>query len=52
MPSQFDRTEQLIGKEALEKLKNARVAIFGIGGVRFFYRRSFSKSWHPDTFYL
>ncbi len=27
------RTEQLIGKGALEKLKNARVAVFGIGGV-------------------
>ena len=29
----FSRTELLIGKRALEKLKNARVAIFGIGGV-------------------
>ncbi len=27
------RTEILIGKEALDKLKNATVAIFGIGGV-------------------
>lgn len=30
---QFERTEKLIGKCALEKLKNAHVAVFGIGGV-------------------
>ena len=29
----FSRTEALIGKEALEKLKTARVAVFGVGGV-------------------
>lgn len=29
----FLRTENLIGKENLKKLKNSRVAIFGIGGV-------------------
>ena len=28
-----DRTEKLIGKDALEKLKNAKVIIYGIGGV-------------------
>ena len=33
MLNQFSRTELLIGKENLEKLKNAKVAIFGIGGV-------------------
>lgn len=33
MDNQFSRTEMLLGKEAMEKLKNARVAIFGIGGV-------------------
>ena len=27
------RTAMLIGSEALEKLKNARVAVFGVGGV-------------------
>ena len=31
--SQFSRTELLIGKEAVEKLQKAKVAIFGIGGV-------------------
>ncbi len=30
---QFSRTENLIGKEGVEKLKKARVAVFGIGGV-------------------
>ena len=29
----FERTELLLGKEAMEKLKNSRVAVFGIGGV-------------------
>lgn len=29
----FLRTEMLLGKEAVDKLKNSRVAIFGIGGV-------------------
>ena len=33
MPDQFSRTELLIGKEKIEKLHNAKVAIFGIGGV-------------------
>ena len=30
---QFSRTALLIGEEGLEKLKKARVAVFGIGGV-------------------
>lgn len=30
---QFERTEMLLGTEAIEKLKNSRVAVFGIGGV-------------------
>lgn len=29
----FLRTEMLIGKEAIEKLKNSKVALFGVGGV-------------------
>ena len=33
MLNQFSRTELLIGKDGIEKLKNAKVAIFGIGGV-------------------
>lgn len=33
MLNQFSRTELLIGKEALERLSKAHVAVFGIGGV-------------------
>lgn len=33
MSEQFVRTELLYGKEAMEKLKASRVAVFGIGGV-------------------
>ena len=29
----FDRTRLLLGAEGMEKLKNARVAVFGLGGV-------------------
>lgn len=33
MLNQFSRTQLLLGTEAMEKLKRARVAVFGIGGV-------------------
>ena len=33
MLNQFSRTELLLGQENMERLKNARVAVFGIGGV-------------------
>lgn len=33
MPDRFLRTQMLLGKEAMEKLENSRVAVFGIGGV-------------------
>ena len=33
MLNQFSRTQLLIGQDGMEKLANARVAIFGIGGV-------------------
>lgn len=33
MNNQFLRTEMLIGKDAIEKLNNSRVAVFGVGGV-------------------
>ena len=33
MLNQFSRTQLLLGEEAMEKLKNSRVAVFGIGGV-------------------
>ena len=33
MLNQFSRTGLLIGEEAIEKLQNSKVAVFGIGGV-------------------
>lgn len=33
MEEVFSRTELMLGKDAMEKLKNSRVAVFGIGGV-------------------
>lgn len=33
MREEFSRTELLLGKNAMEKLKNSRVAVFGVGGV-------------------
>ena len=33
MLNEFSRTELLLGKEAMEQLSKARVAVFGVGGV-------------------
>ena len=33
MQDQYSRTQMLLGAEAMEKLHNSRVAVFGIGGV-------------------
>ena len=33
MSEQFLRTEMLLGRDAVEKLHSARVAVFGLGGV-------------------
>ena len=33
MNNQFERTELLLGKEALDKLSKSCIAVFGIGGV-------------------
>ena len=33
MGAEFFRTEMLLGKAAMERLRNARVAVFGLGGV-------------------
>ena len=33
MLNQFSRTELLLGHDNMEKLKNSRVAVFGVGGV-------------------
>lgn len=33
MQNEFSRTELLLGADAMNKLKNSRVAVFGVGGV-------------------
>lgn len=33
MSNQFSRTQLLLGNEKMERLRNARVAVFGVGGV-------------------
>lgn len=40
----FSRTEMLIGTENLNKLKNSKVAIFGIGGVGTFVAEGLARS--------
>ncbi len=40
----FDRTEKLIGKSGLEILKNARVILFGVGGVGSFVAEALIRS--------
>ena len=40
----FDRTEKLIGKSGLEKLRNARVILFGVGGVGSFVAEGLIRS--------
>ena len=39
----FSRTELLLGEEALEKLRSARVALFGIGGVGSFAAEALAR---------
>ena len=40
----FSRTEILLGKSAMEKLKNARVAVFGVGGVGGYVAEALARS--------
>lgn len=40
----FDRTKLLIGEEALQALKNKRVAVFGVGGVGGFTVEALARS--------
>ena len=44
MLNQFSRTELLFGKEAMQKLASARVAVFGIGGVGGFTAEALARS--------
>ncbi len=41
---QFERTELLIGEDALEKLKRSKVAVFGVGGVGGFAVEALARS--------
>lgn len=41
---QFTRTELLLGGENMEKLKNSRVAVFGIGGVGGFAAEALART--------
>ncbi|MCP3942145.1 MAG: tRNA threonylcarbamoyladenosine dehydratase [Desulfobacteraceae bacterium] len=42
--NQFARTEQLLGLEAMEKIKNARVAVFGLGAVGSFATEALARA--------
>ena len=44
MQNQFSRTELIIGKEAIEKLNKAKVAVFGIGGVGSFVVEALARA--------
>ena len=44
MLNQFSRTQLLLGKEAMDKLQNSRVAVFGIGGVGGYVCEAFVRS--------
>jgi len=44
MLNQFSRTELLLGHDNMERLKNARVAVFGIGGVGGFTVEALARS--------
>ena len=44
MENKFSRTEMLIGNEGMKKLKNAKVAVFGLGGVGSFVCEGLARS--------
>lgn len=44
MADQFSRTELLLGNQAIERLKAARVAVFGVGGVGGFTVEALARS--------
>ena len=44
MISSFERTRILIGDASLEKLQNAKVAVFGVGGVGGFIAEALARS--------
>lgn len=44
MENQFERTALLIGTEGLQRLADARVAVFGIGGVGGYAAEALARS--------
>ena len=44
MDEKFSRTEMLIGNEGMDKLSNAKVAVFGLGGVGSFVCEGLARS--------
>ncbi len=44
MTDQFSRTQLLLGSEGMDRLKNARVAVFGVGGVGGFAAEALVRS--------
>lgn len=44
MLNEFSRTALLLGEDALEKLKNCRVAVFGVGGVGGYAAEALARS--------
>ncbi|MGN0506320.1 MAG: ThiF family adenylyltransferase [Lachnospiraceae bacterium] len=44
MQNQFERTELLFGREAMEVLRHAHVAVFGIGGVGGYVTEALARS--------
>lgn len=44
MDTKFIRTEMLIGKDNMEKLKKSKIAIFGVGGVGSFAAEALARS--------
>ena len=44
MENQFERTEILIGADAMKRLRNSRVAVFGVGGVGGYVAEALARS--------
>lgn len=44
MLNEFSRTELILGHEAMDRLKNARVAVFGVGGVGSFVVEALTRA--------
>ena len=45
MQDQYSRTQLLLGADAMAKLHNSRVAVFGIGGVGGYTVEALAAEW-------